>query len=76
LLTNEDKQVVIKLGRDGKFSAKSSFWESSSASSLSRLNRGRWCIVKSPAHGDETSVGGIGRPIAGGTWDRLVTVLN
>jgi hypothetical protein len=54
LLITEDKKVVLELGRDGKFSAKSTAWEENKVFLEGEtlavfVNRGRWFLVKRAA---------------------------
>jgi transposase len=56
LLITENKTVLLKMGRDGKFSAKSSAWEENKVvlegeEIVIPVSAGQWFIVKWPAQG-------------------------
>ena len=56
LLITENKTVLLEMGRDGKFSAKSSAWEDNKVvlegeEVVIQVEAGRWFIVKRPAQG-------------------------
>jgi hypothetical protein len=56
LLITDNKTVLLELGREGKFSAKSSAWEENKVllegeEMVIRVDHGRWFIVKRPARG-------------------------
>ena len=54
LLITDDKKVVLELGSDGKFSAKSTAWEENKVFLEGEtlevfVNRGRWFLIKRAA---------------------------
>jgi hypothetical protein len=56
LLITDDKTVLLDMGHDGKFSAKSASWEENKVILKGEelvicVDRGRWFIVKRPAQG-------------------------
>ena len=56
LLITDDKTVLLDMGHDGKFSAKSASWEENKVilpgdEIVNRVDGGRWFIVKRPAQG-------------------------
>ena len=56
LLITENKTVLLELGHDGKFSAKSTAWEENKVilpgeEVVIRVDGGRWFIVRRPAQG-------------------------
>ena len=62
LLITENKAVLVEMGRNGKFSAKSNAWEDNKVTLESeelviRVDRGRWFIVKRPAQGAMIGLG-------------------
>ena len=53
LLITENKTVILEMGRDGKFSAKSNAWEENKVmlpgeELVIRVEGGRWLITKQP----------------------------
>jgi hypothetical protein len=73
LLITENKTVLLELGRDGKFSAKSAAWEENKVILLGeelvfRVDRGRWLIVK------QGTTPGQGAPANAGAQDDEVLV--
>jgi hypothetical protein len=56
LLISDAKTVLLEMGREGKFSAKSAAWEENKVvlegeELVIRVSAGRWFIVKRPARG-------------------------
>ena len=56
LLITDDKTVLLNMGHDGKFSAKSASWEENKVilpgdEIVIRVDGGRWFSVKRPAQG-------------------------
>ena len=56
LLITENKTVILEMGRDGKFSAKSNAWEENKVvlegeEIVIPVSAGQWFIVKWPAQG-------------------------
>jgi hypothetical protein len=56
LLITDDKTVLLDMGHDGKFSAKSASWEENKVilpgdEIVIRVDGGRWFIVRRPAQG-------------------------
>jgi hypothetical protein len=56
LLITDDKTMLLEMGSDGKFSAKSASWEENKVilpgdEIVIRVDGGRWFIVRRPAQG-------------------------
>jgi hypothetical protein len=65
LLITEAKAVLLEMGRDGKFSAKSDAWEENkvileSEETVIRVSGGRWFSFKRPAQGAMIGAGRAG----------------